>query len=92
MKKTIFTKHLTAVLFIAALLLLTGCSKVTQEHYDQLAMGMKFDGVEQILGTATNCMELAGMLKKCVWSEGKKEITVNFISDNVVLFTSRGLK
>lgn len=73
-----------------AVLLLAGCSKVTQENYDKIEMGMSKVEVEGILGGADHCEQAMGT-ESCVWGNDKKQIKVGFAGDNAVLFTSKGL-
>ena len=76
-------------------LLLSACSPVTQENYDKLGMGMKYAEVTEILGEPSECKELM-QIKQCRWGETSKEggasISVNFVGNNVVLFSSSGLE
>lgn len=86
---------MTASLLGALLLLLPACSKVTQENYDKLTMGMKYSEVIEMLGEPDNCKELM-QIKQCVWGDASKEdgpaISINFIGNNAVLFSSTGLQ
>ncbi|MBW3140123.1 outer membrane protein assembly factor BamE [Ferrimonas balearica] len=74
-----------------AVLLLAGCSKLTQENYDKIEMGMSKTEVEAILGGADKCEQAMGT-ESCVWGNDDKQIKVGFAGDNAVLFTSKGLK
>ena len=96
MTDTTHAKRLVvASLLGALLLLLSACSKVTQENYDKLTMGMKYSEVIEFLGEPDNCKELM-QIKQCVWgdasNEGGPSISVNFVGNNLVLFSSRGLQ
>ncbi|BCX81629.1 hypothetical protein MIT9_P1207 [Methylomarinovum caldicuralii] len=77
---------------ILAFLLLTlaACSKVTPENYDKLELGMTWQEVVQLLGEPDRC-EAVLNAKSCTWQEGERKITVRFIGDQVVLFSSEGL-
>ena len=72
------------------LLILTACSKVTRENYQKLELGMSWQEVVQLLGEPDQCEALLNA-KSCVWKEGDKSITVRFIGDEVILFSSEGL-
>lgn len=75
---------------ITILLLLVACSKVTRENYQKLELGMSWQEVVQLLGEPDRCEALLNA-KSCVWQEGDKSITVRFIGDEVILFSSEGL-
>jgi hypothetical protein len=79
------------MLIAAILLLLTGCSKINQENYNKLEIGMKYSEVVTILGKATNCNEALGT-KSCIWGNESKNITVNFIGDTCAIFSNTGLQ
>jgi hypothetical protein len=82
-------KYFTIAL-IAALLLASGCSKITQENYDKISMGMNYDEVISILGDADECGGAVG-IQNCTWGEEEKYIKINFVGKKVVLFSSKGL-
>jgi hypothetical protein len=73
-----------------AALALAGCSKVTQENYDKLKMGMDYAEVVQILGEPTQCEALIAA-KSCVWGKAPKTITIQLVGDKVILFQGQGL-
>ena len=75
---------------IFAMLLLAACSKVTQENYNQLKSGMSQAEVETLLGSADMCTETLGT-KTCSWGDEKKNITINFVGDNVLVISNKGL-
>ena len=80
------------IIFITAtLLLLIGCSKINQENYNKLQIGMKYPEVIAILGKATNCTESLGT-KSCIWGNENKNITVNFIGDTCAIFSNTNLQ
>ena len=74
----------------AVILLLSGCSKLTTENYDQLEVGMPYDQVVELLGKADSCSGAIG-LKQCQWGDANKHIQVSFAADKVVLFSAKGL-
>ncbi|MCJ8169581.1 outer membrane protein assembly factor BamE [Atopomonas sediminilitoris] len=75
---------------LLALTLLSGCSKVNQQHYDQLKVGMSKAEVETLLG-AGECEGAMGATS-CEWGDDKTGISVQFLGDKVMLFSGRGLK
>jgi hypothetical protein len=76
---------------IAALVLLAACSKITVENYDRLKAGMTFAEVKQLLGEPAKCDEAVG-LRKCVWGDDARHITVSFVGDRVAVFAGKGIK
>lgn len=75
---------------IFSILLLTACSKVTQENYNQLKSGMSQVEAEGLLGSADMCTETLGT-KTCTWGNDRKNITINFVGDNVLVISNKGL-
>ena len=86
---------MAAVLAGMVLLLLSACSRVTQESYDKLSMGLKYSKVVEILGEPDSCNELM-KIKHCVWGDpsddGGPSISVNFVGDDVALFSNTALQ
>lgn len=76
---------------LSVLLMLLGCSKLTQENYAKLKMGLGYGEVVTILGKPDSCSE-ALFAKSCVWGDEQKNITVNFAGDRVVLFASTNIR
>lgn len=81
-------RHSLAVLL--ALVSLLGCSRVNEENYNRLQMGQTYGDVVEILGNPDQC-EAVLMAKNCRWGKEPKSISVNFVGDKVILFTSSGL-
>jgi peroxiredoxin len=80
------------LILFAAVLSLTACTKLTQENYDALKMGMSQEEINKILGSPDNCTETLGT-DSCIWgSEDGAHIKISFIADNAATFTSKGLK
>lgn len=80
------------IIVLAAVLALSACSKLTNENYDKLKMGMSEQEVKAILGGPDNCSETLGT-KSCIW--GKEDgayIKVSFVGDNAATFSNNGLK
>lgn len=96
-----------ACIAIACVLVLAGCeSKVTQENYDKITVGMSLAQVEEILGSGEpqdssgTSIESSGLTsganvnpdaKTYVWQSEGKQIIVNFMKDKVVSKNKRGL-
>jgi hypothetical protein len=78
------------IALIVALLTVAGCSKLTQENYDKISMGMSFDEVISILGDADACSGAVGV-QNCTWGGEDKQIKIKFIGKKVVLFSAKGL-
>ena len=79
------------ILVAVALLVSAGCSKVTQENYDKISLGMGYDEVVTILGKPDVSEDTMGA-KNCVWGKDPKSITVKFVADKVAFYSSKGLK
>lgn len=75
---------------LSLLALLTACSKVTNENYRQLRIGMTYPEVVRLLGEPAKCDSLL-TARSCTWGSGAKAIDIQFVADQVVLFSSRGL-
>ena len=78
------------LLVMFCLTLMTGCSKVTRENYDQIKMGMAMDEVITVIGEPDSCSGALGA-KKCVWGDEAKNITITFVGDRVTLPSMKGL-
>lgn len=72
-------------------LLAAACSKLTVENYDKLKVGMSYDEVKNILGAPERCSEMLGV-KSCTWGDDKRHINVNFVGDQVVIFTAENIR
>jgi len=78
------------IICLAPMLILLGCSKINQENYDKLQVGMEYDEVLKILGKPDNCESILNM-KNCIWEESSKSITIKIITDKVVFLSSHGI-
>lgn len=85
------TMKLFMLMIAAALLFTAGCSKLTKENYDKLKMGMEYTEVTALLGSPDNCSDTMG-IKSCIWGTETKNISVNFLADKTVVFSSNGVK
>ena len=79
------------MILLSAALLLTACSKINQENYSKLSVGMSKAEVETLLGSAAECSGAVG-LASCNWGDDKSGISVQFAADKVVVFSANGLK
>lgn len=70
---------------------LAACSKLTVENYDKLRMGMSYAEVKQVLGAPDKCSDVLAV-KSCTWGDDSRYVQVNFVSDQVILFTSSNLR
>lgn len=82
-------KH--TIMIFGMLLMLSGCSKLTQENYDKLEMGMSQSEVEDVLGSAERCSRSLGT-QSCIWGDEKaKHIKVMFMNNKAVTFAYEGI-
>jgi hypothetical protein len=84
-------KFICLIFVVGALLLSTGCSKVTQENYDKISLGMGYDEVVAVLGSPNLTEDTMGA-KNCVWGKDPKSISIKFVADKVAFYSSKGLK
>lgn len=76
---------------ISLFLVLLGCSKITLENYDKIAVGMRYDEVVQLLGAPDRCDDVMGV-RNCKWGDEKRSVNVSFVAGKVLLFSSSNLK
>ncbi|KJS29434.1 MAG: hypothetical protein VR64_19800 [Desulfatitalea sp. BRH_c12] len=78
-------------LLLAAAWIVMGCgSKLSQENYTKLKIGMRYAEVTEFLGAPDECDAAVGM-KNCTWGGDKKNININFLGEKVVFFSGKGL-
>ncbi|MBU2713784.1 hypothetical protein [Zooshikella harenae] len=77
-------------LAVFTLLLLAGCTKVTQENFEKIEVAMAYSEVTAVLGEPDNCESLS-LFKNCFWGDNKKQISIKFVDDKVTLKSSKGL-
>ena len=70
---------------------MAGCSKLTMDNYTKVKTGLEYSQVVAIIGKPDSCSE-ALFVKSCIWGNEQKNITVNFVSDKVMLTTCRNIK
>ena len=78
------------IICLAPTLILLGCSKITQENYSKLKLGMDYNEVLEILGKPDTC-ETVLNIKNCIWEEPSKNIKIKIIADKVVFLSSQGI-
>lgn len=79
---------ITVIIFVS--LFIFACSKVTQENYEKIKLGMAYEEVVNILGKAQECDSSIG-ITNCRWESNGKYIKIQFIADKVVFFSAKGL-
>lgn len=78
------------IVLLSTALLLTACSKVTIENYEQLKLGMSYEEVTGVIGKSSDCTEKVGT-RFCTWGNDNKNITVTFIAGKATLYSHKGL-
>ena len=71
-------------------ILFSGCGKITKENYDKIEMGMEYETVVGFLGEPDGCESVLGA-KSCIWGAEEKHITIKFLGDKVIFFSSKGI-
>lgn len=79
------------IMIALAVLMLTGCSRLSKANYDKIQVGMSYTQVTDILGKATNCDAFAGV-SDCTWGDDKHYIKVKFVADKVMFTHSQGIE
>lgn len=85
-----FGSSLLAVSIVVLGLALSGCSKVNQQNYERLKMGMTYTEVVELLGEPTECTSFLAA-RNCTWGKEPKVISVQLVADKVILFQGKGL-
>lgn len=80
-----------SVLTIGLLLVLLGCSRLTLDNYNRIAMGMHYDEVIELIGSPRKCDDVMGV-RSCEWGDDERSVQVNFVAGQVLIFSSRNLK
>ena len=84
-------RRIGKILLIVGLLAFWGCSsKVNQENYKKIKIGMSYEEVAAILGEPVKCASVLGT-QSCDWGDEKRSINIKFAADNVVFRTAKGL-
>ena len=79
-----------AIFLVLAILAAFGCSKLSQENYDKLSVGMDYQEVIELLGNPDECKSVLNA-KNCIWGDSSKNITIKIVADKVVFLSSTGL-
>ena len=82
------TKYLLGALAVSFALL--GCSKLNNENYAKIKVGMSYNEVTALIGSPKSCDETVGV-KTCKWGDDKRNVTINFAGDNVALHSAQNL-
>lgn len=80
--------QLGAAVLVMAALLLTGCTRLTQENFNRIEEGMSFEEVRTILGEPTESKSIGiGSLSgtAATWEDGKTRISIKFLNEKVQL-------
>lgn len=80
----------SSVLLLAACLL-AGCSKLTAENYARISIGMSYSEVTAILGSPERCDDTVGF-KSCKWGDDKRNVSVRFVGEKVLLHSAENLR
>lgn len=87
---TIYPRFAAGYICLLLCTLLLSCSKVTNENYRQIRIGMTYPQVVQLLGEPARCDALL-TARSCSWGSKGRTIDIQFVADQVVLFSSQGL-
>lgn len=75
---------------ISLCLMLAACNKVSQSNFDKIQSSMTMQQVTAILGEPSNSssVDIGGVSgTSAVWSDGKNEITIQFLNGGVFFKT-----
>jgi hypothetical protein len=73
------------------LFLVLGCSPLTQENCNKIAVGMSYDEVPALIGKPDTCDDVMGV-RNCAWEDEKRSVRVRSVADKVLLFSANNLK
>lgn len=79
------------VLLTGMVVTLAACSKINEENYSKLKVGMTKSEVEALIGEPKECSGAMGVAS-CFWGDEKASISVQYAGDKVMLFSGQGLK
>jgi hypothetical protein len=85
-----FSRFAATAACLLLLALLVACSKVTNENYRKIQVGMEYPRIVLLLGEPARCDALLNA-KSCTWGGKDKTIDIQFVADKVVFFSSKGL-
>lgn len=78
------------VLVSGLLLAVLGCSKLTLENYNRIAVGMSYDEVVELIGAPKTCDDVLSV-RSCTWGDETRSVKVNFLAGEVLLYSSANL-
>jgi len=79
------------IIVISSLLLLSSCSKLTLQNYQQLKTGMDYEKVIAIIGSPDSCDEQLGT-RSCIWGKDDgSHIKASFLAEKAILFSHNDL-
>lgn len=76
---------------LAAALVLAACSKLNEENYSKLKVGMPYHEVRGILGEPARCDDALG-LRNCRWGDDARWIRVGFVGERVAVTAGSNLR
>jgi hypothetical protein len=76
---------------VIAAFVTAGCSKLTPENYAKLKPGLSYEEVRTFLGDPTRCDDLMGF-KSCRWGDDRRNVTVRFAGDQVLLYSAENVR
>ncbi len=79
------------VAVLAVVLLLAACSKLNEENYSRLKVGMPYNEVHGILGEPARCDDALG-LRNCRWGDDARWIRVGFVGERVAVTAASNLR
>jgi hypothetical protein len=79
------------ICLIMLVCLLSGCTRLSQENYDKLKMGMTYEEVVSILGKPDTCSDTL-VAKSCMWGNEQKNIKISFFGNKIIVYTSKSIK
>lgn len=81
-------RRIAAATLAVALLLLVGCTRLTQENFNRIEKGTSYEEVQTILGPPTESQSVGiGPLSgtAATWDDGKTRIEIKFVNEKVQL-------
>ena len=76
-------KSRNILLTLSFCMTLLACSKLNN--------GMPFNEVTALLGSPTRCDDVMGV-KSCRWGDDKRNVTINFVGDQVILHAAENIR
>lgn len=82
---------LKTIALLGVCLLVVACTRITQENYSKIKVGMDHNAVEALIGKPTECSAALGV-SSCKWVDGVSSISVQYAGDRVAIYSADGLK